>query len=120
VRITNHAAPHHADFTTLFDPNILLSTLFSNTLILCSSLKVRDQVSHPYTTAGKIIVLYILTFTFFDSRRGQKVPLLITKMHADRRALLDNGGRPILPYDWTKWFYPEYGNKQFTTTKSIK
>jgi polysaccharide pyruvyl transferase WcaK-like protein len=29
-------------------PNILLSTLFSNTLNLCSSLNVRDQVSHPY------------------------------------------------------------------------
>jgi polysaccharide pyruvyl transferase WcaK-like protein len=29
-------------------PNILLSTLFSNTLNLCSSLSVRDHVSHPY------------------------------------------------------------------------
>jgi hypothetical protein len=29
-------------------PNILLSTLFSNTLNLCSSLSMRDQVSHPY------------------------------------------------------------------------
>jgi polysaccharide pyruvyl transferase WcaK-like protein len=36
-------------------PNILLSTLFSNTLSLCSSLNVRDQVSHPYRTTGKII-----------------------------------------------------------------
>jgi hypothetical protein len=35
-------------------PNILLSTLFSNTLGLCSSLSVRDQVSHPYKTTGKI------------------------------------------------------------------
>jgi hypothetical protein len=31
-------------------PNILLSTLFPNTLSLCSSLNVRDQVSHPYKT----------------------------------------------------------------------
>jgi hypothetical protein len=29
-------------------PNTLHSTLFSNTLNLCSSLSVRDQVSHPY------------------------------------------------------------------------
>jgi hypothetical protein len=28
--------------------------LFSKTLSLCSSLKVRDQVSHPYSTTGKI------------------------------------------------------------------
>jgi hypothetical protein len=32
--------------SSLFGPNILLSALFSNTLSLCSSLNVRDQVSH--------------------------------------------------------------------------
>jgi hypothetical protein len=41
-------------------------------LSLCSSLTVIDQVSHPYRTTGKIIVLYILTFTFFDSRQEDK------------------------------------------------
>jgi len=46
----------------LLGPNILLSTLFSNTLSLHSSLNVSDQVSHPYKTTGKIIVLYILIF----------------------------------------------------------
>jgi hypothetical protein len=50
---------------SLFCPNILLSTLFSNTLSLCSSLNVRDQVSHPYRTTCKIIVFYSLIFTFF-------------------------------------------------------
>jgi hypothetical protein len=29
------------------------------TLSLCSSLKVRDQVSHPYSTTGKMTVLYV-------------------------------------------------------------
>jgi hypothetical protein len=39
--------------------------LFSNTLSLCSSLNIRDQVSHPYRTAGKI-VLYILIFMVLE------------------------------------------------------
>jgi hypothetical protein len=55
----------------LFGPNIL-NTLFSNILRLCSSLTVRDHVSHPYRTTSKIIVLYIRTFIFFDSRREDK------------------------------------------------
>jgi hypothetical protein len=49
-----------------------LRTLFSNTPSLCSSLSVRDQVSHPYKTTGRIMVLYILTFTFLESRRDEK------------------------------------------------
>ena len=38
------------------------STIFSNNLSLCSSFNVRDQDTNPYKTAGKIIVLYALTF----------------------------------------------------------
>jgi hypothetical protein len=33
-----------------------------------SSLNLSDQVSHPYKTIGKITVLYILNFTFLDSK----------------------------------------------------
>jgi hypothetical protein len=50
--------------SSLLGPNILLSTVFSNTLGLRSSLNVSDHVSHPYNTTGKIIVLYILIFKF--------------------------------------------------------
>jgi hypothetical protein len=45
--------------SSLLGPNILLNTLFSNTLSLRSSLNVSDQVSHPYKTTGKIIVLHL-------------------------------------------------------------
>jgi hypothetical protein len=59
-------------FSSLFDRNILLSTLVSNTLSLCSSLNVRDQVSHPYKNTWKIIILNILIFLFLASRREDK------------------------------------------------
>jgi hypothetical protein len=55
--------------STFFHPYILFSCLISNTLSICSSLNVRDQVSHPYRTTGKIVAVYILIFMFLDSRR---------------------------------------------------
>jgi hypothetical protein len=53
---------HSPVTSSLLGLNMLLRTLFSNTLSLCSSLNVRDQVSQPYKTTGRIMVLYILTF----------------------------------------------------------
>jgi hypothetical protein len=44
----------------LFNPNALHSTLFPNTLSLCSYFNGREQFSRPYRTTGNIIVLYIL------------------------------------------------------------
>jgi hypothetical protein len=41
--------------SSLLVPNISLGTLFSNTLCLCYSLNVSDQVSHPHRAAGRII-----------------------------------------------------------------
>jgi len=49
---------HSPVTSSLVDPNILLSTLFSDTLSLRSSLSVSDQISPPYKTTFKIIVLY--------------------------------------------------------------
>lgn len=42
---------------SLFGPNTFYNTQISNTLILCSPLNVRDQVSHSYKT-GEILVLH--------------------------------------------------------------
>jgi hypothetical protein len=63
---------HSPVTSSLLGPSILLRTLFSNTVSLFSSLNVRDQVSHSYKTTGRIMVLYILTFTFLDKRREDK------------------------------------------------
>ena len=63
---------HTPAVSFLLGPNILLNTLFSNTLSLHSSLNVSNQVSHPYKTTGKTTVLYILIFKFFDSKLEDK------------------------------------------------
>ena len=54
---------HSPITSSLLGPNIL-NTLFLNNLSLRSSLNVSDQVSHPYKTTGKIILLYVLIFKF--------------------------------------------------------
>jgi hypothetical protein len=52
---------------------VQLSTLFSNTISLCSYLNVRDQVSLSYKSTGKIKLYFcIFKFFVFDSRRGDK------------------------------------------------
>jgi hypothetical protein len=51
---------HSPVTSSLLGTNILLSTLFSNTPSLRQSLNVSDQVSHPYRTIDKVILLCIL------------------------------------------------------------
>ena len=55
---------HSSVTSSPLGPNILLRTLFSNTLSLSSSLNVSDQDSHPYKTTNKIIVHELLHFDF--------------------------------------------------------
>jgi len=50
---------HSPLHSSLLGPNILLNTLFSNTLSLRFFLNVGDQVSHPYKPIGIIIVLNV-------------------------------------------------------------
>jgi hypothetical protein len=53
------------------------SSLFSSitliTLSLCTSLTVRDKVSHTHRTTGTMIVLYILIFMFWQQTKRRKV-----------------------------------------------
>ena len=102
-RNTDHDAPRYVVFSTpvtsfLLSPNISLSTLFSNTLSLCSSLSATDQVSHPYTT-GRITAMYILTFIL--SGGNVNIQMILCRMvgniiRAQYRTLLDNLNQLIL------------------------
>ena len=67
-----HRLFHSPVTSSVLCPNVLLSTLFSNTLSQHSSLHVRDQVSQPYKTTYKIIVMCILIFIFLDSKQEDK------------------------------------------------
>jgi len=58
---------HSPVISSLLGPNILLSTLFSNTLTLRSSLSVRDNVSHPYKTNRQNYCSVYLNFYILDS-----------------------------------------------------
>jgi len=62
---------HSPVTSSLLGPNSL-NTLFSDTLSLRSSLNMSDQVSHPYITTRKIIIVYILIFLFLDSKLEDK------------------------------------------------
>jgi len=59
---------HYTITSSLLVPNILLSTLFTNTCKPTPSLSVRDQFLHPLKTTGKVAVLYILIFICLDSK----------------------------------------------------
>jgi len=58
---------HSPVTSSLWGPNILLGTLFSNTFSLRSSLYVSEQVAHPYKTTGKIKDLYIFILLLLES-----------------------------------------------------
>ena len=63
---------HSPVTSSLLGPNILLNTLFSNTISLRLSLNVSDQVPHPYKTTCKITILYIFILKFWIANRKTK------------------------------------------------
>ena len=50
---------HSSVTSSLLGPNILLNTMFSNTLSLLSSRNVSDKVSHPYKTMGLLYLFFM-------------------------------------------------------------
>ena len=64
---------HSPVTSSLLGPNILLNTMFSNTLSFPSSRNVSDQVSYPYKTIGKIQQSY--SMLFFDLGPHVSIPL---------------------------------------------
>jgi len=78
VRSTKHKAPRYVIFSTLllprpsWGPNIFLSTLSLNNFNRCYFLNVIDQISHPYKTTGKFIILYILICIFLVIKLDDK------------------------------------------------
>ena len=83
---------HSLDTSSLLGPHILLSTLFSNDLSLSSSLSVSDQVSHPYKTTGKIILLYIYMSVHFT------IPKLQVQSHSV--IMSSKGPNKLCRYKW--------------------
>jgi hypothetical protein len=70
MRITDHKAPHYTVFSSILlgPPSyaLFLNTLISNTLILCSSLNVRETKSHTHTTQQQDYSSVIVNIYVFE------------------------------------------------------
>jgi hypothetical protein len=64
------AAPYH--FISHRSNHSSLHSVLGQPQSLLFSFYVRDQVSEPYKATGKIIVLFILIFTFFLAGRKKR------------------------------------------------
>ena len=53
---------------SLLGPNILLNTMFSNTLSFLSSRNVNDQVAHPYKTTAKLQFYISWSLNFWKTK----------------------------------------------------
>ena len=69
---------HSPVTSSLLGPNILLNTLFSNTLSFLSSRNVNDQVSHPYPFLSHIyktplMTIFVSYFKLFNPCRWRVI-----------------------------------------------
>jgi hypothetical protein len=72
LRSSVYSLLHSLVTSSLIGPHIFLITLFVHTLSGCTSLSMRDQVSHPYKTTGKFTFTYFFIFVFLDSKLEDK------------------------------------------------
>jgi len=70
VKCTSYEAPQLGVFS--FPSFFPLKSKCSETRSICVLLLVWDQVSYPYETTGKILVLCILSFKYLERRRMTK------------------------------------------------
>jgi hypothetical protein len=84
-------SPTPCHFIPLLGPNILLSTLFPNTLSLYSSLTARMQLSLQYRITCKIIVLYIPIFTFTADKKTKDSGLNSISYYFPPESNFENG-----------------------------
>jgi hypothetical protein len=68
-----HNSIHSPVTSSLSVPNILLSTLFSNTVNVDSSIGLSDQVLHPCRHGQRYIFIYFI-FIYCYKKRGDKTP----------------------------------------------
>jgi len=78
----------HDPSSSLLGPNILLNTLFLETLSLCSSLQVTDQVLHPYSTTCKIKDFVYFNHFFIWEGKTRDFGLNNSK-HSPKLSILD-------------------------------
>jgi hypothetical protein len=104
--------------SSVFGQNILLSTLFSNTLSLCWSPNFRDQVSHPFaysifyvyrqqTRRRKVLGWMVASITRIQSPLNflLKKFLFITVLH---KYLKCGSFSKALLAIFVSWFYPAF------------
>jgi hypothetical protein len=88
--------PKAAVTMTVFGPNVLRSIQFSDTLNLCPpppspSPRVKDQISHPHKTTGKIKVLCTFIYVFLNSKvENKRTP---PTAHSNQFQLFHDSGR---------------------------
>ena len=82
---------HASTTSSVLGLNIFLSTLFSNTFILCSSRTMSCQVLHPYKTRGKTVYFNIYGFWQRTGRQN----ILSRMVFLEFNQLLISSGRGL-------------------------